>query len=466
MAPCVADGVLRIVVMPYHRKKTRKISLILEKVRYNYNMVRNTRIYIWFPLIFLLCFIVLIGCSSSSGSGGEATTTTTTTTSTTTTTLARADLSIATFEADADYLSVTVTNEGGTGASDIEVKFRMDAIYESYPDGRVVTVESLGAGTSTGILIMNTLTPTYPNAGHSVMVEVDYRDAITESDEDNNTAYSRYYDGDYAELYEFFLENYTTYRDLAKQRCQDYYNFSPSGNYEIQLVDSLTYEGGSAFGMMGVRYPVPLYSGGIAYPTAVVYLNLEEVADGYPTYVYDDVTYESNSSFEVIVHEYVHAYHWEYVYADQRGSWSDVPTWLREGIAVYGAGQGTDRVRSTMAGHMGGGYNTVDTTKAYVLEGLVSNDDHGFVNYAQDYMALEYIVNTYGLSTLQAIIEDNANGTSAEAAVVNNLPDVSSWYTFNNIILYNYCAATVEAYYANIPSFPFARQLEFPLPVD
>lgn len=420
-------------------------------------------------LFFLFWLLVLVGCGSSGGSGDEeagGATTTTTATSTTTTTQALPDLRIESFSADEDYFTIRITNEGNAYAGNIEVKYWLDSIYMNYPESRLVTVEGMYPGTAVAFVVLNTLTPEWEKAGHCVSVEVDYDDDIEESDESDNVASATYYDGDYPEIYTSVSSSVATWREIAKQRCQDYFGFPATVDYSLQLVDSLTYEGGTAYGLMSVRYPVTHIQGYISYPTAVTFLNLEAINDGYSTYVYDGITYSANASSDVVVHEYVHAYHWEYVYSDQGGSWNNVPRWLREGLAVYGAHQGEDRVKNTMAVHMTSGYNTVDTTKDYLLEGLVSNDDHGAVNYAQDYMALEYIVNNYGLSTLQSILEENANGTSAETAVLNNLPDVSSWSYFENTLLYNYCAATVEAYYAYIPAFPFARHVASPLPVD
>jgi len=84
------------------------------------------------------------------------------------------------------------------------------------------------------------------------------------------------------------------------------------------------------------------------------------------------------------------------------------PRWLHEGLAVYGADEGEKLVKAYVQANWG-------FAEQKIINGL--EGPHGALDYAEDYLAIKYIVNAHGPNALplfiQQVIERKGDVTSA-----------------------------------------------------
>jgi hypothetical protein len=105
--------------------------------------------------------------------------------------------------------------------------------------------------------------------------------------------------------------------------------------------------------------------------------------------------HRENYNFEkVFAHELVHA-----MVNDAIGAQAALvlPIWLHEGLAVYGANQGEQMVRSYV-------YQYFDNAEHRLVKGLES--PHGALNYAEDYLAIKYIHDKHGVNSLHNFVHE------------------------------------------------------------
>jgi hypothetical protein len=96
---------------------------------------------------------------------------------------------------------------------------------------------------------------------------------------------------------------------------------------------------------------------------------------------------------KVFAHELVHAM----INDALKEKSLDLPTWFHEGLAVYGADQGEQLMRSTLSQYP-------NANEASFLNGL--EGPHGPQDYLEDYLAFQYIHDNLGVSALQNFIRD------------------------------------------------------------
>ena len=77
-----------------------------------------------------------------------------------------------------------------------------------------------------------------------------------------------------------------------------------------------------------------------------------------------------------------------------------LPVWFHEGLAVYGADQGEQLMRSMLA-------QDPNADEASFLNGL--DGPHGAKDYLEDYLAFQYLHDNYGVSAFQNFIRDVIN---------------------------------------------------------
>ncbi len=107
---------------------------------------------------------------------------------------------------------------------------------------------------------------------------------------------------------------------------------------------------------------------------------------------------DRNFDFEkVFAHELTHAM----LNDALAGTASTVmPVWFHEGLAVYAAGQGEQMLRSYVYANSG-----------FAAERLLNGLDgpHGALDYAEDYLAFEYIHSRYGINGVHAFVREVIN---------------------------------------------------------
>jgi hypothetical protein len=103
---------------------------------------------------------------------------------------------------------------------------------------------------------------------------------------------------------------------------------------------------------------------------------------------------ESFDFKKVFAHEMVHA-----MLNDQLGAEAAMvfPVWLHEGLAVYGSNQGESMVLSYVS-QLGG------SAERRILTGLEGS--HGGYDYAEDYLALKYLVSKHGQNCLHNFLKE------------------------------------------------------------
>lgn len=90
-------------------------------------------------------------------------------------------------------------------------------------------------------------------------------------------------------------------------------------------------------------------------------------------------------------------------------SYRKVPRWLREGLALWVAGQGETRVRSIL--------RLIDSRKLSVLVPGLDQGKHDFLRYAEDYLAIEFLVKKKGKSAPKKIVQGLLTGRPAVQVV-------------------------------------------------
>jgi len=293
-------------------------------------------------------------------------------------------------------------------------------------------VESLGAGETISLEILNDLSSAEGRGEHYAIVRVDSNSQVSERDELNNSESVYYYDGEYLDEYTAMRANLPSWVTEIKDRLNSEYDFSCTGVVYLRLVDDM----GNISGSMAAPY---LF--GSSEVTPVLMFNLKRLHDGYTTYESGGVIYTSDTSQEVIFHEYTHAYHCYYA-IDNQGIWP--PAWFREGFAVYVAGHGPGIVKRMIYKCKVSGEAFAETADR-IMDGLQSDEEHDAYDYAEDYLALQYIVSNYGQSSLKNIVRDSSFGASIEVAVLDNIAE-SDWDTFEESVN-TYGRASIEAIY-------------------
>ncbi len=130
---------------------------------------------------------------------------------------------------------------------------------------------------------------------------------------------------------------------------------------------------------------------------------LTETIDGAETAVvvlyWEHIVTGQADPLQEMTHEFVHAIHREHV---PRETYVAVPRWVREGLAVYAAGQGPARIRYLLQDRIGEGPDSL-------VQGL-EEGSHGLEDYAEDYLAFQYIEDEHGVAALRAIARDIVHG--------------------------------------------------------
>jgi hypothetical protein len=107
----------------------------------------------------------------------------------------------------------------------------------------------------------------------------------------------------------------------------------------------------------------------------------------------------------VLAHELVHAMVSDALGADASNL---LPIWFHEGIAVYGSNQG-EQMLSAYVAQLGYG------ARGAILNGL--EGPHGALDYAEDYLAFQYIYEKHGINSLHNFVREviNRKGNLKEA---------------------------------------------------
>ncbi|KAF0133531.1 MAG: hypothetical protein FD145_1258 [Candidatus Saganbacteria bacterium] len=324
------------------------------------------------------------------------------------------ELKITAFLANKTKFNITVANNGTDITEPFAIKFALDDIYVEAPENKTISIEKILGNSHTTTETDNLLSSSDGIGGHCATAYV----------EGYGTEESVYYnDGNYQTEYDYAFANLSNWLSNIKSTLKSDYDFPCSGTYNVHLVDAITSESGSSLGKCSGRTIKGSY-------TAVIQLSLSDM-NSYGTYFYDGVHYPYTTSQEVAYHEYTHAFHREYIISKSSLSdWSILPSWFKEGLAVYSAGQGIARVRYYSAY-----YKTLGYTKSQMLDKILSavnGGDHEAHDYAGDYLAVYYIRYTYGKTVLNNVIKDNAGGMDIEDAIVHNLSSVSSFASFKS----------------------------------
>ncbi|MFH1826760.1 MAG: CARDB domain-containing protein [bacterium] len=338
------------------------------------------------------------------------------------------NLDIVSFSADESYFTLTLTNEGADPAGQFNVYYVLDELYVEVPENTFATLSDLAAGTEVSFQVPNQLSSSDGLGGHCVTLYVDYVDDVAETNEGDNKYYAYYYDGAYETEYDYIRSKTYSWVENIRDTVQENYEWPATGGYNMHLLDTVTSSDDET--MHGLRTTRTINGAN----TSVILFNLASAHNGYNSFNYDSTVYEYNSSREVVCHEYTHAFHRQYIVDNSSVSnWNDVPTWFKEGLAVYTAGQGLKRVRyyAYRLKH----FDSLSESGALseILEGVCGSSSHEHDNddYAGDFLAICYI-NSQGSSKLRSIIQDNASGMELETAIVNNLSSVSSWSDFKS----------------------------------
>lgn len=97
---------------------------------------------------------------------------------------------------------------------------------------------------------------------------------------------------------------------------------------------------------------------------------------------------------KVLAHELVHAMIIDAVEIEHS---RELPLWLHEGLAVFGADQGETMVRSYV-------YQFTGFAESKLLNGLPG--PHGALDYAEDYLAIKYLHDKLGVNALHAFVRE------------------------------------------------------------
>lgn len=89
-----------------------------------------------------------------------------------------------------------------------------------------------------------------------------------------------------------------------------------------------------------------------------------------------------------------------------------LPKWLREGLALWTAGQGEDRIRTLL-----GIYATRPKDPLGVLVTGLDDEKHTYNDYAEDYLAMEYIEKTHGRQAVRRLFADLLTGMAWSEAI-------------------------------------------------
>jgi hypothetical protein len=329
--------------------------------------------------------------------------------------------------ASGQQFAVTITNQGLSTAGTFTIKFTLDAIYTEDPGTKLVTVESLPAGSSLTVETVNDLASAEGRGEHYLAAQIL---------PDGPTQGVHFYDGDYLSEYQAMSAARPEMQAAISSQLQSELDFPCSNLCYVRLIDTM--EGSSA--AMTVRN---LF--GSSEGTVIILFNLGRLHDGYATYESGGTIYISDTSAEVMYHEYAHAYQMQYV-GLSGGRWDavNIPIWFREGFAVYSAGHGPNLVKRLIARSKHDGLDQAATI-AKLLDGLTCSPHEGF-DYAEDYLALAYIVANYGADKYKEIVQTSAAGTSVEAAIVSGLSLPTGWAGFETDFE-NYAQASLEALY-------------------
>ena len=103
---------------------------------------------------------------------------------------------------------------------------------------------------------------------------------------------------------------------------------------------------------------------------------------------------ESFDFEKVLAHELVHAMLNDALGTDAR----EIPVWLHEGLAVYGADQGDQMVASYVHRFKKAGVNV------NFLNGL--DGPHGALDYMEDYLAIQYLRERHGINSLHNFMRE------------------------------------------------------------
>jgi len=91
-----------------------------------------------------------------------------------------------------------------------------------------------------------------------------------------------------------------------------------------------------------------------------------------------------------------------------------VPTWLNEGLAVYGEG-GPQAYEKTLFDQAVAG-NTLMSLRS--LGGNFPNTDTGYLAYAESYSAVNFLIKTYGRNKMTNLLLDLRDGATADEALM------------------------------------------------
>lgn len=128
----------------------------------------------------------------------------------------------------------------------------------------------------------------------------------------------------------------------------------------------------------------------------------------------------SRTSFnfeKVFAHELVHAMLNDALGAEAAGV---VPVWFHEGLAVYGADQGEQMLRSYIEMHP-------SHPEKALLNGL--DGPHGALDYAEDYLAFRYIYSAFGNNGLHNFVREVARNQGDVAAAMRTTCN-TDWDSF------------------------------------
>jgi hypothetical protein len=329
-------------------------------------------------------------------------------------------LTISSLTVNAAAFKATLLNSGPDAAGPLQVKFTLDVIYDSAPESKTVAVSGLDAGSAVTVETTNDLTPSWGKGQHHVLVRVESGSQSLCSHE----AY--YYDGNYQAEYDCIFAQQVAWRTAIRDRFNSDYGSSLTKLFDLQLLDSVTYDGNSVAGLSEDR----TING---ETTPVIFLNLKMVHTGYSTYTYDGVRLPECSSEEVFYHEGTHACYERYVTdSSSRAHWNATPRWFNEGLATYTAGQGPGLFRERVWELKVFNGWEITSVEAWLLNGLdKTSEQHTYYDYAQDYLAIQTIVDKYGAAALKNIVHDIAFGADVKAAIIDNLA-LTDWASFES----------------------------------
>jgi hypothetical protein len=376
--------------------------------------------------LMAIVLITLTGC----GQQLAPTTTTATTTSTSTTLAPTVILNILTFEADSNIFSVVVANNGLKTSGNIIIAFFLDRGFVEVAEQKLIDIGVLSPGEVMTLETGNTLTSTWGRGKYQADVWVLEASASA-------YATAEYYSGSYEAQYLELLPQYPTWVRAIKTTLHDEHGFPTTGDYPLRFADALAYDSAGitdAFTFEGVRRSVPAFS-------------LGKYQTGYPDSAYQigGIAYNYVMPESVIKHEYIHAYHREYVETFSGiANWQALESWFREAVATYFDGDGSKEVTGIVYAWKRSGKNWYEIVPI-IADGLGHGEPHTAYDYPEDYLAFCYIIEHYGAATLETIIRDVAYGSTADNAVINNL-GLANFVSFETAV-YNYCSDYIHTVY-------------------